>query len=152
MTGSPLTVVNVSGVSSAPNEDLLQRWVQAATAATADAAVDIRIVDRAESAALNARYRGQAQATNVLAFPAEFPPEADFNLLGDLVICAQLVEQEAREQGKTAEAHWAHLVVHGCLHLQGYDHLQERDAQRMEALESEILVKLGYAPPYAQAS
>jgi probable rRNA maturation factor len=86
----------------------------------------------------------------VLSFPAEVPEGIlDIPLLGDLVICVPVVEREAREQGKTAEAHWAHLVIHGCLHLLGYDHLEDEEAEEMEALERELLSELGYPDPYA---
>lgn len=103
----------------------------------------IRIVDEAESRALNHRYRGKDKPTNVLSFHGE----AD--VLGDLVICAPVVAREAVEQDKTARAHWAHMVVHGCLHLQGYDHEAALDAARMEARETRILKTLGFDNPYS---
>lgn len=102
----------------------------------------IRIVGEAESRTLNRQYRGKDKPTNVLSFQGEA------GVLGDLVICAPLVAREAAEQGKTARAHWAHLVVHGCLHLQGYDHEHEPDAKAMEAREIRILKRLGFADPY----
>ena len=106
----------------------------------------IRIVDEAESHALNKHYRGKDKPTNVLSFHGE--PALRGAVLGDLVICAPVVAREAVEQNKTAREHWAHLVVHGCLHLQGYDHEQEAEATAMEAREVRILKKLGFADPY----
>jgi probable rRNA maturation factor len=117
----------------------------------------IRITDEAESAALNQRYRGRSGPTNILSFPFEPPPgldpeqstDAGINaLLGDLVICAPLVRREAADQGKTETAHWAHLVVHGVLHLLGFDHLTAAEAAPMEALEITILAALGFSTPY----
>lgn len=112
--------------------------------------VSIRLVDTDESQTLNNRYRHKNKPTNVLSFPCEIPPEVELNLLGDLVICAEVVEREALEQGKTNKAHWAHMVVHGCLHLLGYDHIEETEAQEMESLETAILLELGFPPPYEQ--
>ena len=106
-------------------------------------------MDEAESADFNQRYRDKMGPTNVLSFPFEPPLGGQGRrYLGDLVICAPLVAREAAEQGKSPEAHWAHLVVHGVLHLLGYDHLDEAEAQAMEALETAILGDLGYPPPY----
>lgn len=107
----------------------------------------IRIVDRSESQALNAQFRGKDSPTNILSFPSE-TSYLDYQCLGDLVICAPLVTKEADEQGKSVHAHWAHLVVHGMLHLQGYDHENDANAEKMEALEVEILSTLGYSNPY----
>jgi probable rRNA maturation factor len=126
------------------------RWARAAWRDPAqDAEVVVRITDEAESRRLNHDYRGKDRPTNVLSFPFEPVPEVDLEHLGDLVICAPVVAREATEQGKPAEAHWAHMVVHGMLHLQGYDHETEADADEMEALETDILVGLGYPAPYA---
>ena len=108
----------------------------------------IRVVDAAESRQLNSQYRGQDKPTNVLSFPFEAPPGIPSNLLGDLVICTPVVQQEAAEQGKPLLAHWAHMVVHGVLHLRGYDHLTPVEAGKMETLETAILARLGYANPY----
>ena len=100
----------------------------------------IRVVDTAESHSLNLTYRGKDKPTNVLSFPFEVPPGMEMSLLGDLVIC--------RQQGKPLEAHWAHMVVHGSLHLLGYDHIEDDEAEEMEALETEIMLALGYEDPY----
>ena len=98
--------------------------------------------------ALNHQYRGRDYPTNVLSFPFEAPAGITVPLAGDLVICAPVVEKEAREQDKTLEAHWAHMVVHGMLHLQGFDHIEDDDAEVMEALEIRLLMQLGYGNPY----
>jgi probable rRNA maturation factor len=106
------------------------------------------VVGAAESRRLNARYRGKDKPTNVLSFPPAPLPAGDLRPLGDLVICAQVVRSEARQQRKPLEAHWAHLVVHGALHLIGYDHEREAEAKRMERREVAVLRRLGYANPY----
>ena len=109
----------------------------------------IRIVDEAESNDLNLTYRGKDKPTNVLSFPFECPPGVeDFPLLGDLIICRQVVEQEASEQQKTLESHWAHMVIHGSLHLLGYDHIEDAEAEEMEALEKEFMQALNFPDPY----
>lgn len=108
----------------------------------------IRVVDEAESAELNQQYRGKGGPTNVLSFPFETMVEMDIDLLGDLVICAPVVIRQAKEQNKSEAMHWAHLIVHGCLHLLGYDHIEAADASKMEALEIAIMDKLGYPDPY----
>lgn len=111
--------------------------------------ITIRIVDETESQTLNHTYRGKNYPTNVLSFPFECPEEVELPLLGDLVICRQVVEKEAKEQEKPLLAHWAHMVVHGSLHLLGYDHIEDSEAEEMESLETEIMNKLGFADPYA---
>ncbi|QIC16930.1 rRNA maturation RNase YbeY [Providencia vermicola] len=132
-----------------PSEFLFQRWLEAVLPKfQAQSEVTIRIVDEEESHHLNLTYRGKDKPTNVLSFPFESPPEVELPLLGDLIICRQVVEQEAIEQQKSAEEHWAHMVVHGCLHLLGYDHIEDDEAEEMESLETEILAELGYADPY----
>lgn len=110
--------------------------------------LSIRVVGRKESQTLNQHYRGKDKPTNVLSFPAEFPEGLDIPLLGDLVICSPVVASEADEQNKTLEAHWAHMVIHGTLHLMGYDHIHDKDAELMEALETSLLQSLGYDDPY----
>ena len=123
-------------------------WIDASLQQSYDSLEQtIRIVDKSESQALNAQYRGKKVPTNILSFPADVP-HIEYQCLGDLVICAPLVAAEAEQQHKSVKAHWAHLVVHGMLHLQGFDHESELDANKMEALEVEILSTLGYSNPY----
>ncbi len=110
--------------------------------------VTIRVVDADESQALNLQYRNKDNPTNVLSFPFEVPEGVELDLLGDLVICAEVVEQEAKQQNKPLINHWAHMVIHGCLHLLGYDHISEDDANEMEALEIKLLAKLEISDPY----
>ena len=112
------------------------------------AEVTVRVVDEPESQELNHDYRGKDKPTNVLSFPFEAPPGIDIDLLGDLVICKQVVEREAIEQNKPLISHWAHMVVHGCLHLLGYDHIEDQEAEEMESLETEIMKSMGYSDPY----
>lgn len=134
-----------------PSERQLSAWAHAAWRQVSDddAEVVVRLTDEAESRQLNNEFRGQDKATNVLSFPFDPLPEIDLHHVGDLVICAPVVEREAHEQGKQSEAHWAHMVVHGMLHLQGYDHENDDDAGVMEALETDILTGLGFPAPYA---
>ena len=113
-----------------------------------DAELTIRIVDEEESAELNEEYRGKKGPTNVLSFPFEAPVELPVRLLGDLVICASKVESEAVEQNKLVQAHWSHLIVHGTLHLLGYDHQSDEQAETMESLERNILHNLDFPDPY----
>jgi len=135
---------------SVPPQDAFERWVAAALAVhEGGGEVHIRIVGARESRALNRRWRGRDALTNVLAFAAELPPEVGLTLLGDLVICAEVVADEAARQGKSLEAHWAHMTVHGTLHLLGYDHRQDAEAAVMEAEERRVLAALGYPDPYA---
>lgn len=133
-----------------PSEADLIRWAKAALLGRRGSAeLTIRVVDEAESAELNLRYRGKVGPTNVLSFPFEPPPGLPpTDLIGDLVICAAVVEREAAEQGKGLEAHWAHMVVHGVLHLLGYDHMEAAEAAEMERLETVILCGLGFPQPY----
>lgn len=131
-----------------PREERVRDWAQLAWQGEDPSEVTIRIVGSEESQALNHQYRGKDYPTNVLSFPFEAPPGITVPLAGDLVICAPVVENEAREQHKTLEAHWAHMVIHGMLHLQGYDHIEDTDAEVMEALEIRLLAQLGYGNPY----
>ncbi len=134
----------------APDNSALARWVRAALAGRREAAaVSVRIVDAEEGRALNAQWRGRDAPTNVLSFPAELPEELGIPLLGDLVLCTPVVRREAAEQGKAEADHWAHLVVHGVLHLLGMDHQHDAEAEAMEAAEREVLAGLGIADPYA---
>lgn len=133
----------------APTENDLYRWVECALQQTyVHLEQTIRIVGTVESRELNRVYRGKDAATNVLSFPADPHEHLPYEHLGDLVICSTVVEQEARLQGKSLQAHWAHMVVHGMLHLQGYDHQRDGDARVMEQLEIEILQTLGHTNPY----
>jgi probable rRNA maturation factor len=132
-----------------PPSDQVGDWARAAwRGLPEDAEVVVRITDEAESRRLNHRYRDRDRPTNVLSFPYEPLPELDLLHVGDLVICAPVVRREAVEQGKAVQAHWAHMVVHGMLHLQGYDHDTDDEAGAMEALETEILTRLGFPAPY----
>lgn len=132
-----------------PSEAQLQGWLDGTILGfQQEAEVTVRIVDEAESNELNLTYRGKDKPTNVLSFPFEAPPGLELPLLGDLVICRQVVEHEAIEQGKPLMAHWAHMVVHGSLHLLGYDHIEDDEAEEMEALERDIMQELGFADPY----
>jgi probable rRNA maturation factor len=150
-----VTVQDASGKAQVPARKELERWARSALAADVSGELTVRIVGESESAELNSRYRGKKGATNVLSFSAKdgsaSPPAAAGELLpfGDLVICADVVEREAREQGKALAAHWAHMVVHGALHLQGYDHENVREASIMEARERELLAELGFPDPYS---
>jgi len=110
--------------------------------------LSIRIVDAKEGRTLNRDYRGKDYATNVLSFPVELPPGITLPLIGDMAICAPVVAKEAKEQGKHPRDHWAHMTVHGVLHLLGYDHMEDAEAEAMEALETRILAGLGIANPY----
>ena len=133
-----------------PSPREFERWAAAALAGRCAAGeMTVRVVGLDEGTALNEAYRHRSGPTNVLSFPCENTPEMEIPLLGDLVICAPVVMREAREQHKTPEAHWAHMTVHGSLHLLGYDHEETKEAEDMERLESAILTGLGYPDPYA---
>jgi len=135
--------------SLAPDPADIERWVASALKQRqSDSEVSVRIVDAEESRSLNHRYRGKDKATNVLSFPSDLPEELDLPLLGDLVVCASIVESEAEEQGKSLDAHWAHMIIHGTLHLLGYDHIEDKDADEMEALETELITALDFPAPY----
>lgn len=131
-----------------PDENILQQWAEVALLSQVDGQLGIRIVDEEESQMLNRDYRGKDKSTNVLSFPMELPEELDLPILGDLVICAPVVAREAEQQDKSLQAHWAHMVIHGVLHLQGYDHIADDEAEEMEALEIRLLQQLGFANPY----
>ena len=137
--------------AATPEDAALRRWCELALRQrSADSEMTIRLVDETEGRELNHTYRHKDYATNVLSFPADVPDDLlDIPLLGDLVICVAVVEREAAEQGKSLEAHWAHLVIHGCLHLLGYDHIEDEEAEEMESLERELLAELGHPDPYA---
>ncbi|MBA4503471.1 rRNA maturation RNase YbeY [Marinobacterium marinum] len=145
--------VDVQYATDAPDlpcEADFARWVETVLKARKiDGEICIRIVDEEESQALNAEYRGKDKPTNVLSFPFEVPPGVPVTLLGDLIICAAVVAREAEEQQKAALHHWAHMVVHGTLHLLGFDHINDDEAEEMEALERDLLARLDIADPYA---
>ena len=139
---------NDAALASVPRKQQFQNWVAAALQESHNELEQtIRIVDETESRDLNRRFRDKDNATNVLAFPSD-SDLLDYDCLGDLVICAPIVVTEAAAQGKPVEAHWAHLVVHGMLHLQGFDHNKDDETAQMEALEIKILNILGYTNPY----
>ncbi len=149
MTGKlRVTVQRATRLRKLPADADFTRWVRAALRGRGAAELVIRIVDATEGRRLNRRWRGKDRATNVLSFPAGLPVGVALPLLGDLVICAPVVAREAAEQGKTPAAHWAHLTVHGTLHLLGYDHATEAQAVVMEPLETAILGTLGFPDPY----
>lgn len=141
-------------IENLPSEQQFYTWVHKALAVEAktddfpESEITIRIVDEAESHELNLTYRGKDKPTNVLSFPFEVPEGIEMPLLGDLIICRQVMEKEAEEQQKPLESHWAHLAIHGTLHLLGYDHIEDEDAEEMESLETEIMQALGYEDPY----
>ena len=132
-----------------PTEQDFQTWLEKTIIPfQKDAELTVRLVDEQESHQLNHEYRGKDKPTNVLSFPFEAPPGMEINLLGDLIICRQVVEREAVEQNKPLMAHWAHMVVHGSLHLLGYDHIEDDEAEEMESLETEIMQDMGFEDPY----
>lgn len=134
-----------------PDRRQIQLWVDTALAGyDRDTEIVVRIVDEQESAELNEQYRHKQGPTNILSFPADLPEEVDLDLLGDLVICAPVLEKEALEQNKLLTHHWAHIIVHGVLHLLGYDHIDDNDAELMENKEIEILNKLNINNPYTE--
>lgn len=141
---------NACDVQEIPSIEQFQLWVDSSLTMVSkqNFELTIRLVNIDESQQLNKQYRQKDKPTNVLSFPFEVPEGIELNLLGDLIICAQVVEQEATAQNKALFDHWAHMVVHGCLHLLGYDHINDSDAQEMEALETKILAKLLINNPY----
>ena len=150
----PVVVQLPEGGEGLPDPERVVAWVQAALAAVPGGAppgeVVVRAAEADEVARLNRDFRGKDGPTNVLSFPADMPEGPWEPALGDLVICPEVVAREAAEQGKTAEAHWAHMVVHSTLHLLGYDHQEAAEAEIMEDLERRILAGLGYEDPYAE--
>ncbi|EAP91922.1 rRNA maturation RNase YbeY [Vibrio splendidus] len=141
-----IAVENEQGL---PTEQDIQLWLDKTIPQFQEnAELTVRIVDTEESHQLNHDYRGKDKPTNVLSFPFEVPPGMELDLLGDLIICRQVVEKEAEEQNKPLLAHWAHMVVHGSLHLLGYDHIEDDEAEEMESLETEIMQTMGFEDPY----
>jgi probable rRNA maturation factor len=154
VSGTTLAVVvqDASGGGRMPPPDKIREWATLALGAEARGELTIRIVSKQESAELNQRYRGKRGPTNVLSFPSDLIPQpagAELLPLGDLVVCAPVLARESAEQGKTLDAHWAHIVIHGVLHLQGFDHETDEQAAVMEGREREILAGLGFKDPYA---
>ena len=148
---SGIAIQNATSGRRLPTHKLMRSWIAAVLPARLqNAELTVRIVEADEIRALNRDYRKKDKATNVLSFPAELPSDLGLKVLGDLVVCAQVVAEEAAQQGKTRNAHWAHMLVHGTLHLLGYDHLVDSDAERMEKLEIKILHTLGFANPYEE--
>ncbi|MGB9430502.1 MAG: rRNA maturation RNase YbeY [Gammaproteobacteria bacterium] len=145
-----VTIQKLTRVEAVPTRAQFVRWVNAALKGRRGSTeLTIRIVDERESATLNRTYRHKDHATNVLSFPTGLPLAIEPSLLGDLVICAPVVLREAAEQGKPVDSHWAHLTVHGVLHLLGYDHEAEAQAREMESMETAVLAGLGFPDPYA---
>lgn len=141
-----LTVQYAADKTEVPNRRLFRKWITAALSKPAE--VVIRIVDRQEGETLNRDFRGKNLATNVLTFVYD----DDVSLVGDIVLCAPVIYNEAQQQGKELTAHYAHLTIHGVLHLQGYDHIRDEDAVVMESLETEIITRLGYPDPYVSST
>ena len=144
-----IDIENVSSIGSIPDEKSIIKWAKMALEQkNKNAEICLRIVDIEEGQYLNKEWRNKDSATNVLSFPVGETIEHAPNLLGDIVICAPIVEQEAKQQEKDSEAHWAHLIIHGILHLQGYDHMTDDEAAVMEKKEIQILKETGYSNPY----
>jgi len=139
-------------VDALPKNDEILKWVTEVLTSELhdDTELTVRFVSEEESAELNEQYRNKTGATNVLSFPFDAPAEVEINLLGDLIICTEVVKQQAKEQKKQELAHWAHMIVHGTLHLLGYDHLTDAEANIMETKEIHILSQLGYSDPYRE--
>jgi len=140
-----------SNIKTLPHPAQFREWISVTLFQRLDTAeLTIRIVDEEEGAALNEQYREKQGATNVLSFPYQPMPGVASRLLGDIVICAPIVEKEAEEHNKPLISHWAHMVIHGTLHLLGYNHEVESEAIEMETLETAILLQLGFEPPYGE--
>ena len=139
-----------SGQHYVPSEEKFLLWSGAVLGPVMEQAeLTLRITDESEMITLNKTYRNKDSVTNVLSFPMDIPEEFDLPLLGDIVICAAVVNQQAIEQNKSEDAHWAHMVIHGILHLLGYDHINDDEADEMESKEIELLKQLGYSNPYS---
>ena len=146
-----IEIQTVHQANNLPDEQQIHRWVDAALQNhPSDTEIVVRIVDEQESAELNQQYRHKSGPTNILSFPVELPEGIELDLLGDLVICAPVLEKEALEQQKVLADHWAHIIIHGVLHLLGYDHIEDDEAEVMESKEISILNTLKIANPYQQ--
>ena len=146
-----IEIQTVHQASNLPDEQQIQGWVDAALQNhPSDTEIVVRIVDEQESAELNQQYRHKSGPTNILSFPVDLPEGIELDLLGDLVICAPVLEKEAIEQQKVLADHWAHIIIHGVLHLLGYDHIEDDEAEVMESKEISILNTLKIANPYQQ--
>ena len=144
-----IDLINNSDSSQLPALSDLQNWATAAVGQRREEAeISLLIVDEAEGAELNQQWRNKSGPTNVLSFPSDLPAELGLPLLGDLIICAPVVAREALEQKKSLNSHWAHMMVHGTLHLLGFDHIDDDQAEEMESLETDILARIGYPDPY----
>lgn len=149
-----VVVQDAASRTDTPDATVIRAWVRAAAGADRPGEITVRVVTAAESAELNRRYRGRSGPTNVLSFPADDDyPDIDDEPrpMGDVVVCAEVVARECEEQGKSSEAHWAHMVVHGTLHLLGFDHGTESEAEVMEGRERELLAGFGFPDPYLAA-
>lgn len=148
-SSAALTIQRKTETDSLPGDEDIFRFAAVALDDLEAPVLNLRIVDEPEGRELNRRWRDRDHATNVLSFPAHLPEGTGINLLGDIVICAPIVESEAGEQGKTVEAHFAHLLIHGILHLRGFDHISDGQAEAMESREILLLAELGFGNPYA---
>lgn len=147
-----LVIDNQQQTIIVPEDGVLAKWAATALLASEPTQVSLLILDPVAAKEMNKTYRGKDYATNVLSFPMQIPDDMqaglDFKLLGDLVICAEVVEQEALQQKKDSQAHWAHMLIHGMLHLQGFDHELDAEAEVMEKTEIKLLAELGFTNPY----
>jgi len=144
-----LDVQYASQVTGLPSKQQFRSWLNAVLMDhNDDVEVVIRITDEQEMSELNRRYRQRQGTTNILSFPFEAPDQMPMSLLGDLVVCAPVVEREAMQQRKSLDAHWAHMIIHGALHLLGYDHIEDNEAKAMEKTEVDLLKSIGFPNPY----
>ena len=154
-----LDIQNPDNINITPSMDELSQWANTALSIASKGSLEninfdmtLRIVNEIEGKDLNQTYRNKSNATNVLSFPFEAPENVEINLLGDIVICAPVVAKEAQIQHKSTQSHWAHLTIHGTLHLLGFDHIDENDAVIMENLEINAMASLGFSDPYQDSS
>ena len=148
--GIDLNIQTASTCSNIPDEAFIKKIAGLALEDITDAEITIRVVDKDESRNLNSKWRGIPKPTNVLSFPISSGDDVVPVLMGDIVICAPVVEEEISDQAKSADAHWAHMIVHGILHLLGYDHIEDNEAKIMESQEIRILRDCGYTNPYLE--